>query len=244
MAYALLLDNDMKDSKGLPQIAGFGRYEIKVSIWKQINDFMNNVDLNPNGFESDPFTDIDSGYYFVVNKQKKEYRVTVINKSYPIPDDFLKQFENLDRLEDVLSYREQDWEKQLEGLRNIDEDYEVGLFDSDEFQAIIAEIRIQLDEIMSGGSRQESSRNTVSRNKENVAEAAQESEEEQVEAVNKEIKAFVNEHPEFASQLRLKKSMNAAQRRSLLIEAQQALADLDVEQDQEEDDDDDELFED
>lgn len=234
IAYALELDPDLKnDENNLPVIIDFGRYEIKTSVWQEVNKFMTNSDNHDEALTHDPFTEIDEGYYIIVNFRKNKYEVTVKRKSFPIPDEYLEQFQALKPLEEVMKYKESDWNKQIEGLRNVDEQFNVGLFDSDEFKAIINNVRAQLDDKLGSTETEASSTSTAT-------DDADEAEQDAIALVVAEIKAFVKENPELKSDVRMKRNMTSAERRDLLVAAQRKLA---AAGDADDDDDDDGLFE-
>lgn len=217
VAYTLELDPDLKDEEGLPVIIDFGRYEIKTSVWNEVNNFMTNTDNHDEALTHDPFTEIDEGYYIIVNFRKNKYEVTVKRKAFPVPDEYLEQFQALKPLEEVMKYKESDWDKQIEGLRNVDEQFNVGLFDSTEFKAIINKVRAELDDKLGSSTESTETQTTAS-------SEADESEEEAIALVTAEIRAFASEHPELKSDVRMKKTMTAAERRDLLVAAQRKLA--------------------
>lgn len=145
------------------------RLEIGKSVKESINKIANIESANePLG--TDPFTDLDDGrtIKIVYNKQLNipqnerkpaDYYTTVldnateevelankkiakINKTYPITDDQLEKFSTVPSLAKL--YREvftrKDFDIQLEGLKLLDEQHNMGIFYTDEFLAIAEEI--------------------------------------------------------------------------------------------------------
>jgi len=166
----------------------------------------------------DPFTDIDDGYPIIVTYKPKakrntdKYVVTLSKRPMPLTDEELEAYAKTKTLTEMYgnAYRMSDFDRALEGLQNFDEEYEIGYFDSDEFQDIIDELKEALEESgIAGGDNDEKSKaksksksklNRRRKSKEEVEEEDDdEPEDEDEEEIDldsmsrSELKAFIKE---------------------------------------------------
>ncbi len=144
IAYAYKIEKDKKS---------FGILELKRSV----RDALNNaaiIEDESEAIEVDPFTDPDSGLPILItynSKAKKStdyYKLQVSKTPIPLTDDELEAFSKVDPLSTLkeVNYTINDFEHALEGLQFFDDNNDINLFESDEFQAIIEEVKAQYDE--------------------------------------------------------------------------------------------------
>lgn len=141
----------------------FARLEIKKSIKNRMNKIAATESANdPLG--TDPFTDLDTGRPLVViynsqaTKAEDYYSAELDNtteevvleggrkvralKEFPITDDRLTHFANETPLSKIFRnvFTNKDLEIQLQGLKMVDEQYKMGIFETEEFQNVYEEI--------------------------------------------------------------------------------------------------------
>ena len=141
----------------------FGSLELKKAVKNRMNSIAATESANdPLG--TDPFTDLDDGRPVVIiynsnAKKAEEYYITEIDttteevvleggrrvkalKEYPISDERLEIFAKATPLCEIYRnvFKRSDLEIQLNGLKMIDEQYSMGIFNTEEFQAIYEEI--------------------------------------------------------------------------------------------------------
>ena len=136
--------------------------ELRAKLWefkKMVRDAMNKLAFSEDedeAIEVDPFTDPDEGLPILVkymknpNKKKGEnyYEVSFPKKvsARPLTDEEIEYFMTLKPLTEVLpKYGMRDFEKALEGLQNFDEEYEMELFEDDDWLEHVEEIKAQYD---------------------------------------------------------------------------------------------------
>jgi len=145
MAYANAMGKDTKE---------FTLLEFKRTVRDALND-ESIIEDEAEAIETDPFTDPDDGKPVLItynSKAKKAadyYKVQVSKTPVPLTDEELEKFANVTPLSQLpmFTYDMEKYELALEGLRYFDEEQEIGAFDTDEFQAIVEEVR----EMVSGG---------------------------------------------------------------------------------------------
>jgi hypothetical protein len=128
----------------------FGKLEYKTSVRDAMsaNAFVEDGD---EALEIEPFTDPDTGLPIIVvyNSDAKKaadyYKTTLSKHQYPLSDEFLEFFSKKTPLSQLpeFNYRQEDFEQAVEGIRIYDENHEINLFDTDEFQAIVREVGAQ-----------------------------------------------------------------------------------------------------
>ena len=136
--------------KGKPD--QFGLLELKKTVRDAMNE-LSIVEDESEAIEMDPFTDPDEGKPILVtynDKAKKaaDYYKTQLSKNVlPLTDEELERFEKVQPLSKngLLQYTIVQFETAVEGLRIYDEENEIGVFETDEFQEIIEEVKLQYD---------------------------------------------------------------------------------------------------
>lgn len=139
MAYANAMQKDSKE---------FTLLEFKRTVRDALND-ESIIEDEAEAIETDPFTDPDTGKPVLItynSKAKKAadyYKVQVSKTAVPLTDEELEKFELVTPLSQLpmFQYDMEKYELALEGLRYFDEEQEIGVFDTDEFQAIVEEVR-------------------------------------------------------------------------------------------------------
>lgn len=140
----------------------FGRWEIGKSVKNRLNKIAA-VEASNEPLGTDPFTDLDEGRAVIVIYNKdaekaEDYYTTEIDnatidemigdrrvkvqKVYPITDEQLEHFAKQDPLSKIYRnvFTRRDFDFQLTGLSIVDKKYEMGIFESEEFQRIAEEI--------------------------------------------------------------------------------------------------------
>lgn len=145
MAYAAKISKDTRQ---------FGLFEMKRSVRDQMNS-MSTIEDESEPIELDPFTDPDTGrcVMIVYNSKSKTpagyYKSTISQNPTPLTDEELDAFDKIPSLTSlyVNVFDEAMLDKCIQGISNFDSEFEIGVFETEEFEAIIQEIR---DEMESG----------------------------------------------------------------------------------------------
>lgn len=139
-----------------------GRLDIGKSVKTRINKIAA-IELENEPMGTDPFTDLDDGkavkitYNPDATKSTDYYTTDLDNsteeimhdnkklkvvKTFPITDEELTAFADKDSLVDLYrnAFTRKDFDFQLAGLKMIDDEYDMNIFDTDEFQDIATEI--------------------------------------------------------------------------------------------------------
>lgn len=151
---------DKIDSQGAAKIA-------ELEVGKAVKNSLNKIAAIESANEplgTDPFTDLDEGrgvkivYNNSADKPEDYYTVMLDNstvsvvleggkkanvvKTYPISDENLEKFSKMKPLAELYRnvFKSSDFQIQLKGLREVDVKYKIGIFDTEEFQAIAEEI--------------------------------------------------------------------------------------------------------
>ena len=127
--------------------------EFKKSVRDQMDDIAYSEEEDSE-IEIDPFTPADSGrpitikYNSNAKKAADYYKTTISKHELPLDDSQLEELEQQKPLTEVFGniYGIKDFEKALSGLEFYDEQEEINVFHSDEFQEIIEEYRNQFDD--------------------------------------------------------------------------------------------------
>jgi len=138
---------------GEKTVKEFGRLEVKKSIRDQMNSISTTEDVDE-PIEIDPFTDPKKGIPILITwnpKAKKpadKYKVNLAKSPMPLTIEELGELDKSKPLSELYGdvYTIDDFEKACEGLRNFDEVNEMGLFDDEEFQEILEEVKKQYSE--------------------------------------------------------------------------------------------------
>lgn len=137
VAYA----SNVKDGKSISKPAEF---DFKKTVRDALNAEVM-VEDEDEAIEVDPFTHPKDGRYVQItydSKAKKAadyYKVRVSDNKCPLSVDELIEFKKLPPLSelDIFKYTIKDFETALEGLQQYDEEEEIGVFDSDDFQELV-----------------------------------------------------------------------------------------------------------
>lgn len=127
----------------------FGLLEMKKTVRDQMNR-ETIIEDEDEALEVDPFTDPDTGKPVIIKmtkeKKKVNYSVTLSKNPMPLTDDQVDEYLKKKPLRELslLSYSNEDFEKSLEGIRFFDEKHEINLFDSEDFQEIVKELKKNL----------------------------------------------------------------------------------------------------
>lgn len=152
--------------------------ELHAKLWefkKMVRDALNKLSFNEDedeAIEVDPFTDVDEGLPVMVkylknpNKKKGEnfYEVNFAKKpvARPLTDEELDYFSKLKPLSEVLpTYSMRDFDRALEGLQNFDEEYDMNLFDDDEWLEVVEKVKAQYD--VDGDAEEEAPKRKVAK---------------------------------------------------------------------------------
>ena len=111
---------------------------------------------------SDPFSDPDTGKLLIITKTTKakkgggtslDYDISIHFKDVPLTDDELMKFDTVEGLSKhlVKCFKRSDFEKQVEGLKLLDEEHEFGVFDDADF----IEILDKLEELVPEDDKEE-----------------------------------------------------------------------------------------
>jgi hypothetical protein len=136
--------NKMSKDKGNE----FGVLEFKKTVRDGIND-ESIIEDEDEAITVDPFTDPDDGKPLLItynSKAKKAadyYKVQVSKSAVMLTDDELEKFSKTTPLSELpmLKYSPEMFELALNGIQHFDSENEVDLFDTDEFQGIIEDLR-------------------------------------------------------------------------------------------------------
>jgi hypothetical protein len=130
----------------------FGVLEFKKTVRDGIND-ESIIEDEDESISVDPFTDPDDGKPLLItynSKAKKAadyYKVQVSKSASALSDEELEKFSKATPLSELpmMQYTQETFELALNGIQHFDAEYEIDLFDTDEFQAIIEELRENLN---------------------------------------------------------------------------------------------------
>jgi len=128
----------------------FGIFEFKKSIRDALCSIAI-IEDEDEAVEIDPFTDLDEGLPIIVKydpsakEASKKYSVQLSKHAYPVDDEMFEQLSRKKPLTELYrnNYTLEDFEKALDGIKIFDIEYEIDLFDEDEFQEIVKEVKKQ-----------------------------------------------------------------------------------------------------
>lgn len=130
----------------------FGLFDIK----KSVRNAMNTEALIEDPEEStdiEPFTHPDTGkpvlitYNSKAKKANEYYKLKMASRADKLSDDELKKVLDATPLDKLYYYTKQDFEYALEALEYFDETKSIGIFDEDDWQEILVEIKQQFDHL-------------------------------------------------------------------------------------------------
>ncbi len=192
LAYAKKINKSGKDE--------FGVWEIKRSVRDGMNE-QAIIEDESEAMELDPFSGADDGkpvlvtYNSKAKKPKDYYKVQLSKNSVPLSDEELEAFDKILPLSKLpfLQYSIETFELALEGLQWFDDTHEIGLFESDTFQAFIEEVREQYDASV-GGSKTETKKVVTKPDTKKVVKKVTAPVEEEVEDTGEEAEDEVDEY--------------------------------------------------
>lgn len=135
----------------------FGQIEVTNGIKEKMNELSATEDVD-DPINTDPFTDVEEGKALIVTKtlekvknkktgktrEETRYSATIeFRGNYALTDKELEEFEEVTPLEKIYknSFRLRDFQLQLEGLQIYDKKNKLGVFEYDQFNDILEEIR-------------------------------------------------------------------------------------------------------
>lgn len=128
----------------------FAQLELK----KTMRDGMNKLSLTEDDDEAivtDPFTDINDGKAVIISKEgsgvKTKYSVVLAKNPTKLTDEELEIFDKVKPLSELFRnvYKKSDFDLACDGLRYFDEENEIGLWETDEWEEMLEKIKKQYD---------------------------------------------------------------------------------------------------
>lgn len=136
----------------------FGRLELKPAVMKALNALASASDDPEDVIEVDPFTDPDEGRSIFITydpdakSNSDYYKVSIDLKRIRVLDDEkLAQLAEADKLTDIYEncFTKEDFQKQLDGIRNFDTENDFGIFELESFLDVVDEIKKQASKLSS-----------------------------------------------------------------------------------------------
>lgn len=199
--YAALIDKS--GEKG-----PFETLELKAWMRSGILDEMQ-VEDDEEEMATDPFTHPKSGKYLLVTQDSKKKKASeklkfkISDKTCPFTEEEMETFDRMTPLSRLpaCQYNMKSFEQELEGLSNFDEEHSIGLFDSEEFQETIKQVKRELKSLATGNSKiKDADEEDDEKPKKSIVKKStkkvEEDEEEEPEPVKKVAKKKVVEEPE------------------------------------------------
>ena len=124
-----------------------GLIEMKKTVRDALDDNAIIEDADE-AIETEPYTDLETGIPVLItynSKAKKAadyYKVQLSKKASPLTDEDLEWFDKQTPLSQLsqFKYGRREFEMGLEGVQNFDEQFEIGIFETPEFQELVEEI--------------------------------------------------------------------------------------------------------
>lgn len=176
-----------------------------LEFGKLIRDGLNKIaafEDSDEPIEVDPFTDPDEGILVIIRSVPKasrpadKYEVSTGRKPQvaKLTDEELEDFSKVKPLRELYQgvYGTTDFEKALEGIRNFDEEHEIGFCDTDEFNTLVEEMQAEVEagatkkakdsKVKAAPSKPTAKRREVEETEEEAEEEAEEAADEEEEA--------------------------------------------------------------
>ena len=177
----------------------FGLLEFKKTVRDALND-ESIIEDEDEAIVIDPFTDPDDGKPVLItynSKAKKAadyYKVQMSKTAVRLSDEELEKFEKVTPLSQLpqFQYTPEVFEQALEGIQHFDSEFEIDLFDTDEFQNLIEDMRENFNSVKSTKSTA-----VKSTKKQQIVEDDDEEEEDgdKFDAMDrKELKTFISDN--------------------------------------------------
>lgn len=163
----------------------FGVLEFKKTVRDGIND-ESIIEDEEESITVDPFTDPDDGKPLLItynSKAKKAadyYKVQVSKTASVLSDEELEKFSKVTPLSELpmMKYDEAVFELALNGIQHFDSEHEIDLFENEEFQELIEEIRENFNSVKEEVKKSTPKSNTAAKAKKVEIEEDEELEEE------------------------------------------------------------------
>lgn len=184
----------------------FGELDMNRTVRDGINA-LSTVEDGDEPITIDPFTDPDDGIPVIVSYDKekekaKRYSVVLAKKASPLTDEELERFEKVPTLEEKYgknSYTKDDYDRACEGLQYFDEENEIGLWETDEWEETLEELSALFEEDKPKTKSKPSTKSSKSKDDEEEEEEETEEEEEEEEEKPKKKSAVKKEEPKKTS---------------------------------------------
>ena len=161
MAYA---DKITKTTAGTQK--EFKILEFKMTVRNDINKIANaNLEDSDEPIVIDPFTDPDTGTPITIEKTgkgtKTKYSTMLGKKEMPLTEKDLEKLDAATPLHELFTYSKNEFDKAVEGLQNFDSEHEIGVWETEEWQEKLEEIKAQYDDEKPSKSAKKSSKKVV-----------------------------------------------------------------------------------
>lgn len=175
----------------------FGLVEIKKVVRDRLNEEAIYDDDEEDGIDIDPYTCPVDGKYVILtfNKAAKhwsKYWKVKIGKKRPLSEEELGKLDDAKPLTELFYYDMSDFKKALLGLQFFDEKNEIGLFEEDEWNDLVEELELLLEE-----SLKKAKKSTKSKPKdEEVEDEVEEIEDDELDELDDELDEVDDEDDE------------------------------------------------
>lgn len=192
MAYA---DKISKTTAGTTK--EFNILEFKMTVRNDLNKIANsNLEESDEPIMIDPFTDPETGTPIVIDKSgkgnKTKYSTMLGKKAMPLTEKDLEKLDKATPLHELFSYSKSDFDKAVEGLQNFDSEHEIGVWETDEWQEKLEELKAQFADkpsktksakktVVEDDEEEEKSKKSITKKKSTPIEEEEEAEESEEE---------------------------------------------------------------
>lgn len=132
-----------------------------LEIKKMVRDAIKTesiIDDEDEAIELDPFTDPETGkpalitYHKKPAKNEKHYKLQLSKNALPLTEEDVDWFEKQKPLSQLtmLKVKADDYDKILDALRNYDDEYEIGVYETPEFEEMVELCRTELENALEG----------------------------------------------------------------------------------------------
>lgn len=177
---------------------GFNKEFAELEMNRTVRDGVNALSTVEDGdepIEIDPFTDADDGMPVIVNYDKaaqksKRYSVTLAKKASPLTDEELEKYDTVTPLSEKYgkdSYTKEDFDKACEGLQFYDEENEINMWETEEWETTLEEIASYYED----KPKVKNSKDAQKSSKKTAAEEDEDEDEEDEKPTKKSTKKVV-----------------------------------------------------
>lgn len=140
----------------------------KLELNKTLRDAINKemfIEDDDDPIETDPYTDPKTGRPVIINhdsnakKGGNRYSVKVADKAIKLEKEDLELLLKMTPLSELLKYDAKQFELALEGIRYVDEEEDINLFEDEEFQEIIEKLKDEMSSPISNKGKKKSEDN-------------------------------------------------------------------------------------